>query len=145
MTEKDFKVKYHEDSKGTVRRDTRKVRMSKKERLRRRWEGRENERFPIKTGRGNVVIEDVEKVKEYLRGIFPGKARQMDIAICTGIEESRVLGILNLLSGVSEDKKDDGSEFMPKDFLIFQDDEGRDTRFGIWKDAKTGIKNGICP
>jgi len=114
--------------------------MSKKERLRKRWEGREHERF-AKTGRGNANTAEIELVKNYLRKIHPETARKMDIAKATGLGQDRVLIILNLLSGVSDDNKDDDAEFVPKNFLVYDIDDEKECRYGIFKDNNTGGKN----
>jgi hypothetical protein len=142
MNENNFKVKYCKNSKGAIRREIPKICMSKKERLRKRLEGIENERFK-NTGRGNANVDEVERVKEYLRETFPKTARKMDIAKSIGLGQDRILIILNLLSGVSEDNQDNDTEFAPKDFLVYEDENGENTRYGIFADIKTGIKNGI--
>jgi hypothetical protein len=41
----DYRTQYYTDANGTIRRVIPKVRMSKKQRIRERWKGRENERF----------------------------------------------------------------------------------------------------
>jgi hypothetical protein len=137
----DYKVKYYIDSNGTKRRSIPKIRMSKKERIRKRWEGKESERFK-NTGRGNTNVEEIERVKDFLRSIHPETARKFDIAKATGLGQDRILIIINLLSGVSEDKKEEDAEFVPKDFLVFDEDDEKDTHYGIWKDIKLGIKYG---
>ena len=132
---------YYTDSNGTLRRTVPKVRQSKKERIRERWAGKvrfENDKKA--TGRGNANVEEIEKVKEYLRKIHPETARKVQISQATGIKQDRVLIILNLLSGVSDDNKDDDAEFVPKDFLVMEDDEENELRYGIFKDTKLGIK-----
>jgi len=83
MNDNDFKVRYYTQN-GTIRRIIPKARQSKKERLKRRWEDSDKERFP-KTGRGNANIAEVELVKNYLRRIHPETARKMDIAKNTGL------------------------------------------------------------
>ena len=132
---------YYTDTNGTIRRTAPKVRMSKKERLRLRWEGKEEQRFE-KTGRGNCNVDEIERVKKYFRDTYPDKMRKMDIAKSLGINQARTLIILNLLSGVSEDKKDEGAEFVPKDFLIYEDEDSGEMRYGIYKDVEMGIYNG---
>ena len=126
-----FKDKYYTDQNGNKRRK----RQSKKERLKERWLGREEERFS-KTGRGNVKTDDVELVKNYLRSIHPDTARKFDIAKSTGLKQDRVLIILNLLSGVSDDDKDEDAEFVPRDFLVYDTGDEKDTRYGIFKDKE---------
>lgn len=92
----------------------------------------------IKTGRGHRA-EDHHLVMDYLRRIHPKTARKMTIAKKCKLDQNRVLIILNNLSGVSEDKDKEDAEFIPKDFLIYQDDGGEFTRYGIWKDVQEGI------
>ena len=134
---------YYTDSNGTLRRTVPKVRQSKKERIRERWENADRERFPNdkKTGRGNANVEEIEMVKNYLRKIHPETARKVDIAKATNLGQDRVLIILNLLSGVSDDNKDDNAEFVPKDFLLYEDEDEKETRYGIYKDLNNkGVK-----
>jgi len=130
---KDNDYKHYIDQNGNKRRK----RQSKKERLRERWEGKEDQRF-AKTGRGNCNVEEIEKVKQYLRSIHPDTARKVEISKSTGIKQDRVLIILNLLSGVSDDNKDEDAEFIPKDFLVYDCGDEENTRYGIFKDTNGG-------
>jgi len=92
-----------------------------------------------KTGRGNTNNEEIELVKNYLRNIHPESARRVDIAKSTGLGQDRVLIILNLLSGVCEDEKGNDAEFIPKDFLVFEDTDEKETRYAIFKDIENKI------
>jgi hypothetical protein len=132
--ENNFKVKYYQDSNGTIRREIPKIRMSKKKRLRIRWEGKE--RFPI-TGRGHREDDNL-LVIDYLRSIHPATARKVDIAKNAGLGQDRVLIILNNLSGLKDDYSD-ASETKEFPFLVYESDEGEYTEYGIWKDEKLGI------
>jgi len=123
---------YYMDQHGIIRCAVPKVR------LKQIRADREEERS-TKGGRGNVNVGEIEKVKGYLRVIHPETARKVDIAKATNLGQNRVLIILNLLSGVSDDKKDDDAEFVPKDFLLYEDIEEKETRYGIAKDLKLGI------
>jgi hypothetical protein len=111
--------------------------MSKKERIRERWEGKE--RFPVKTGRGNCNVGEIELVKEHLRKNHPAPCRKVDMAKSTGIGQDRILIILNLLSGVSEDNQREDADFISKDFLVYEDEDDGVMRYGIAKDAKLSI------
>jgi len=93
-----------------------------------------------KTGRGNTNLEEIEKAKEFFRKMHPKPIRKVELAKAVGCSQARALIILNILSGVSNDKEKDGAEFVSKDFLVYEDDEGGYTRYGIYKDAQGGIK-----
>jgi hypothetical protein len=125
MTEKDFKVTYYKDSNGTIRRCDHKIRMSKKERLRKRWEGRENERFP-KTGRGNIDTEALEKCKQFLRD-HPEGVTAIQIAEITGTSQARAARLFDLLSGGQDGESG-------QDFLVYVDDEEDPPLYFISKD-----------
>ena len=85
-----------------------------------------------RTGRGNVNTDEIERVKNYLRSIHPNTARKVDIAKAAGVDQARCLILLNLLSGVSDDKS---TEFDSKDFLVYEDDDGKYLTYGIYKDT----------
>ena len=107
---------------------TKRIRMSKKERLQKRWTGKEHERF--KTGRGHRS-NDHEFVIEYLRKIHPDTARKITIAEATGLKQDRVLIILNNLSGLKNDYSEgyiDNDEFP---FLVYECDVDGNTQYGI--------------
>jgi hypothetical protein len=131
--ENEYKATYYTDSNGTIRRTEPKDRMSKKERIRQRWEGKER----FQTGRGNRAA-DHQLVIDYLRQIHPKTARKIAIAEATGINQARVLIILNNLSGLKDDYKDgiEGAEFP---FLVYETGTERNTEYGIYKDAEGGI------
>jgi len=56
-----------------------------------------------------------------------------------GCSQARALIILNILSGVSNDREKDGAEFVPKDFLVGENDDKPVTYF-IYKDKELGIE-----
>jgi len=93
-----------------------------------------------KTGRGNTNLEEIEKAKEFFRKMHPKPIRKVELANYVGCSQARALIILNILSGVSNDKEKDGAEFVSKDFLVYEDDEDGYTRYGIYKDVQGGIK-----
>jgi hypothetical protein len=132
----DLKVNYYKDSKGILRRSIPKVCMNKKEHIQQRWEEKEEERLKS-TGRGNLA-NDHQLVIDYLRSIHPEKARKMDIAKSTGLGQDRILIILNNLSGVCDDKKDE-EEFVFQDFLVYEDEDEKETRYGIFRDKQLAV------
>ena len=91
-----------------------------------------------KTGRGHRA-GDHQLVMDYLRGIHPKTARKATIAKKCKLNQARVLIILNNLSGVSEDKDKEDAEFIPKDFLVYEEYENGYTRYGISVDVQEGI------
>ena len=105
----DERVNYYTDSNGTIRRTQPKVRKSKKERLRQRWEGKE--RF-IATGRGHRDTESENKVKEYMRN-HPGGVTAIELAENVGCSPTRAARLLDNLSIIGEGNK----------FLVYEDDE----------------------
>ena len=80
------------------------------------------------TGRGNVDLKQVEKVKEYMRehreGVLP-----VDVARYVGCNPVRAIRLLDLLSGVG------GREV---DFLVYEDDMQKPIRYFIAKDTQRG-------
>ena len=125
---------YYTDQNGTLRRYTPKVRMKKKERIKKRWEGREFERFN-KTGRGHTDVEALEAVKEYLRSVHPETASAKDIGNYIGRSGPRAARIIDMLSGSVN--QSENSKF---DFLVYEEGwEKKHTRYGIYLDHKTGI------
>jgi response regulator of citrate/malate metabolism len=123
MNENDFKVKCFKDSKGTIRREISKMRMSKKERLRKRRE--EKEKFP-ETGRGNVDEKKLNKVKQFLRDHSDG-VTAIQVANYAGVTQARAARLLDLLSGGQENESG-------QDFLIYMDDEENPPLYFISKD-----------
>ena len=113
---------YYTDSNGTLRRTVPKVRQSKKERLRERWSGKEQERFS-KGGRGIKDDEALEKVKQYLRN-HPDGVRAVDLANHIGTSQARAARLLDLLSGNSDDNS----------FLVYVDDDFDPPLFFVSKD-----------
>jgi hypothetical protein len=120
-----YNVKYYKDSNGTIRRVIPRVRMSKKERIRKRWEGRENERFK-NTGRGNKDDETLEKCKQFLRD-NPKGVTAIQVADYTGVTQARAARLLDLLSGGQEGESG-------RDFLVYMDDEENPPLYFISKD-----------
>jgi len=92
----------------------------------------------MKTGRGNANTIEIEKAKKYFRKMHPNLIRKVELANFIGCSQARALIILNLLSGVSNDK-DKAGGFMTRDFLVFEDDDLGFTRYGISKDVESGI------
>jgi len=130
---------YYTDQNGSIRRIMPKVRQSKKERIRERWEGKEDTRFN-KTGRGHRS-DDHEKVKDYLRKIHPETARKVQISQATGIKQDRVLIILNNLSGLQDTYTTDSVNKSDVPFLVYEEQNKITgyTQYGIYKCTETGI------
>jgi hypothetical protein len=92
----------------------------------------------VNTGRG-YRADDHQLVIDYLRSIHPKTARKVTIAKETGLRQDRVLIILNNLSGF-ENTHEDGIKNDGKfSFLVYEDNEGDRTEYGIWKDVERGI------
>jgi hypothetical protein len=94
---------------------------------------------PKKTGRGNTNVEEIEKAKEYFRRMHPNPVRKIELANYIGCSQTRALIILNILSGVSNDKEKDDAEFIPKDFLVGENDDQKPLTYFIYKDKELGI------
>jgi len=90
--------------------------------------------MPMKTGRGNTDLKAIEKTKKFLRMKYPEPVRAVELARYINKPPSRALRILDLLSGVSNDINE--AEFMSRDFLVYIDDEGDITKYGIFKDTE---------
>jgi hypothetical protein len=90
------------------------------------------------TGRGNVNETEINLAKGYLRKIHPKYARLKDIAEFAGVSNARARGLMDLLSGVSNDKA--GEEFDTKSFLVGINDDVKPATYFISKDEKLGIK-----
>lgn len=115
---------YYTDQYGTLRRSVPKLRQSKKERIKQRWEDSERERFPT-TGRGNRDVEAENKVKEFLRNHDEG-VTACQVANHIGVSQARAARILDNLSIMGEDNN----------FLIYSDDELDETLYFVHKDDK---------
>ena len=78
-----------------------------------------------KTGRGNIDLLQIQKVKEYMRkhpeGVLP-----VDVARYVGCHPVRAMRLLDLLSGV---------ENRESDFLVYEDDMAKPIRYFISKDT----------
>ena len=123
-------VNYFTDSNGTIRRTQPKVRKSKKERLRERWEDRE--RFPVKTGRGHIDHEKLDMVKQFLRKHREG-VTAIEVGNHVGVSQARATRLLDLLSGGQDNESG-------QDFLIFVDEDNKEPLYYIYKD--TSVYNG---
>ena len=93
-----------------------------------------------KTGRGNTNLNEIDKAKEFFRKMHPRPIRKVELANYVGCSQARALIILNILSGVSNDKKKDGAEFIPEDFLVGENDDQNPLTYFIYKDKETGIE-----
>jgi hypothetical protein len=91
-----------------------------------------------KTGRGNRA-NDHELVMDYLRKIHPETASGIMIARETGIDRSRVMIILNNLSGLKDNYAAGGTD-REFPFLVYEQGENRHTEYGIYRDIETGIQ-----
>ena len=116
---------YYTDQHGTLRRTVPKVRQSKKERIKQRWEGRIRFDYDKKGGRGNTDDEAIEKVKQYLRN-HPDGVRAVDLASHIGTSQARAARLLDLLSGNSDDNS----------FLVYTDEEKQPPLYYVFKDCK---------
>jgi len=121
-------TKYYTDQNDTIRRGEPRVRMSKKQRIKKRWEGKEEERFS-KTGRGHINHDELDKVKAYMRA-HPEGVTAIEVAKFADVSQARAARLLDLLSGDVED-----NENMETDFLIYADDENPPNYF-IAKDRE---------
>ena len=119
----DDKINYFTDANGTIRRTQPKVRKSKKERLRERWEGRE--RFP--TGRGHIDTGALDKTKQLLRQ-HPEGVTAVQVANFVGCSQARAARLLDLLSGGQEGESG-------QNFLISMDDDEDPPLYFISKDG----------
>ena len=93
-----------------------------------------------KTGRGNTNLDEIEKAKAFLRKMHPKPIRKVELSNYVGCSQARALIILNILSGVSNDKEKDGAEFVSKDFLVGENDDTRPTTYFVAKDRELGIE-----
>ena len=93
----------------------------------------------VTTGRGNADIDAIEKTKEYLRMKHPQCIRPNELAKYINKPQARALRILDLLSGVSNDRDKEGAEFLSRDFLVYVNDDISPTTYGIFKDVERGI------
>jgi len=98
------------------------------------------EKIKPKTGRGNTNVDEIEKAKEFFRKMHPRPVRKVELANYIGCSQARALIILNILSGVSNDRDKEGAEFVPKDFLVGENDDMRPTTYFIYKDKALGIE-----
>jgi hypothetical protein len=92
----------------------------------------------VKTGRGNANLDEIEKAKEYFRKMHPKPIRKVELANYIGCTQARALIILNVLSGVSNDKEK--GAFIPKDFLVGENDDQNPLTYFIYKDKELGIE-----
>jgi len=92
-----------------------------------------------KTGRGNANLDEIERAKEFFRKMHPKPIRKVELANYVGCSQARALIILNILSGVSNDKEKDGAEFISKDFIVGENDDTRPLTYFIFKDKELGI------
>ena len=93
----------------------------------------------MKTGRGNSDLKAIEKTKKFLRMKHPNCIRPMELARYINKPQARALRILDLLSGVSNDRDKEGAEFLSRDFLVYLNDDTRPITYGIFKDVEKGI------
>jgi len=93
-----------------------------------------------KTGRGNANLDEIDKAKAFFRREHPRPIRKVELAKAVGCSQARALIILNILSGVSNDKEKDGAEFVSKDFLVGENDDTRPTTYFVAKDRELGIE-----
>jgi len=89
------------------------------------------------TGRGHRA-DDNELVKDYLRSIHPNTARKVQIAKNTGLDQARVLIILNNLSGL-ENTYEGGIKNDSKFSFLVYESCNKPITYGIFKDEETGI------
>ena len=122
----DDKINYYEDAHGTIRRTQPKIHKSKKHRIKERWEGKEEQRFPS-TGRGHIDTEALEKTKQCLRQ-HPEGVTAVQVAEAVGVSQARAARLLDLLSGGQDGESG-------QDFLIYVDDELGDPLYYISKDG----------
>jgi hypothetical protein len=92
-----------------------------------------------KTGRGNTNLDEIDKAKAFFRQEHPRPIRKVELAKAVGCSQARALIILNILSGVSNDKEKDGAEFISKDFLVGENDDQKPLTYFISKDKVLGI------
>jgi len=95
--------------------------------------------MPMETGRGNADIKSIEKTKKYLRMKHPEPVRAVELARYINKPQARALRILDLLSGVSNDRDKENAEFLSRDFLVYLDEDSGVTLYGIFKDKEKGI------
>jgi len=93
----------------------------------------------MKTGRGNINVEEIGKAKEFFRKMHPRPIRKVELAKAVGCSQTRALIILNMLSGVSNDMNKEGAVFIPKDFLVYEAYKDGYLRYGIYKDPVLGV------
>jgi len=98
------------------------------------------EKIKPKTGRGNTNLNEIDKAKEFFRKMHPRPIRKVELANYVGCSQARALIILNILSGVSNDKEKDGAEFSSKDFLVGENDDQNPLTYFIYKDKEMGIE-----
>jgi len=92
-----------------------------------------------KTGRGNANLDEIDRAKAFFRQEHPRPIRKVELAKAVGCSQARALIILNILSGVSNDKEKDGAEFVSKDFLVGENDFEKPLTYFIYKDKELGI------
>jgi hypothetical protein len=98
------------------------------------------ERKKPKTGRGNANLGEIDKAKEFFRKTHPRPIRKVELANYIGCSQARALIILNILSGVSNDKEREGAEFISKDFLVGENDDQNPLTYFIYKDKELDIE-----
>ena len=118
-------TEYYTDQNGTIRRTIPRERMSKKERLHKRWEGKEPERF---TGRGHINHDELEKVKEYMRA-HPEGVTPVVLSKHIGCTQARAARLLDLLSGSVEGNAN-------STFLVYADEDVDPPVYRIFKDEE---------
>lgn len=92
-----------------------------------------------KTGRGNVNLHEIQLVKEYMRKMHPKEVRTKEIACYVGCSQTRARGLMDLLSGVNNDKKAKDAVFDSKGFLVGMNDDKKPAAYFIFKDNETGF------
>jgi len=88
----------------------------------------------MKTGRGNLDTEVVEKTKDFLRINHPKPIRVSELALYIGKSQVRAARIIDRLSGTACDSVNNKT-----DFLVYIDDDSKPTTYGIFKDIEAGI------
>ena len=89
---------------------------------------------PMKTGRGNIDKEAIQKTKDFLRMNHPRTIRASELALHIGKPRDRAARLLDNLSGNCTENANTVT-----DFLVYIDDYTTPISYGIFKDVERGI------
>jgi len=85
-------------------------------------------------GRGNIDHDAIQKTKQLFRLTHPKPLRLVDIAKHTGKSVSAAKGIIDYLSGTSQEIETNNTEF-----LVYANDDKKTDTYSIFKDSEKGI------